>query len=272
VDTNLFLLLRWIFSTLAKNLSSFWRCCRGLLNHLNFVISLLFMIFFIYIFVYILKKKIENFFMIYALHFYFFVLCYWKASLCFVATWGSRSLVDSKEINILCYEKWMISLHIKDLEARLSMNCDFCGGYHSSYYCEEQFIDKEEEQEVVNINYNSQLQIILDELLMSNRDWFEKFDVQFDDLVEKAYESQKKLIQMETDCHDIMVEENPQVKSVGFFSWSFNQWGIKKPLMCKAVHILLYGRRAQVKRFSIWSMGASAYLYEVHGIPTKQEE
>ena len=56
------------------------------------------------------------------------------------------------------------------MEARLSMNCDFCGGYHSSYYCEEQFIDKEEEQEVVNINYNSQLQIILDELLMSNRD------------------------------------------------------------------------------------------------------
>jgi len=41
------------FSTLPKSLSSFWRCCRGLLNYFNEAISLLFRIF-----VYILLKKI----------------------------------------------------------------------------------------------------------------------------------------------------------------------------------------------------------------------
>ena len=111
----------------------------------------------------------------------------------------------------------MISLCIKDLETRLSMSCEFCGGYHGGYSCEEQFIEKEEEQEVVNIDYNSQLQTILDEFLISNQVSFEKFDIQCDDLVERAYESQKKLVQMETDCHDIVVEENPQVKSLGLF-------------------------------------------------------
>jgi len=83
--------------------------------------------------------------MIYALYIYFFVLCYWKDSLSFVAMWNSRPMIDSEEINILSYEKLMISLHIKDLETRLSMSCEFCGGYHSGYYCEEQFIVKEKE-------------------------------------------------------------------------------------------------------------------------------
>jgi len=36
--------------------------------------------------------------------------------------WGSQSLVNFEEIDILRYEKWMISLHIKDLAARLSMS------------------------------------------------------------------------------------------------------------------------------------------------------
>jgi len=31
--------------------------------------------------------------------------------------WDSRSLIDSEEISILRYEKWMISLDIKDLKA-----------------------------------------------------------------------------------------------------------------------------------------------------------
>ena len=62
--------------------------------------------------------------------------------------WDRRSLVDSEEIEILRYEKYMISLHIKDLETRLSMCCDFCGGYHGSLFCEEQYIVKEKEQDV----------------------------------------------------------------------------------------------------------------------------
>jgi len=58
-------------------------------------------------------------------------------SLCFtterfmslVEIWNRRPLIDYEEINIIRYEKWTISLQIKDLEARLSMSCDFCGGY-----------------------------------------------------------------------------------------------------------------------------------------------
>ena len=52
---------------------------------------------------------------------------------------------------------------------------------------------------------------------MSNQVSFEKFEVQCSDLVDKRYESQKKLVQMETNCHDIVVEENPQLKSIGLF-------------------------------------------------------
>ena len=117
--------------------------------------------------------------MIYALHFYYFVLCYRKVSLSFVAMWCSRLLVHYEEINILSYEKLMISLYIKDLETRLSMCCKFCGGYHGGLFCEEQFIVKEIEQEVVNIDYHSQLQNILDDFLMSNQVPFEnlKFSV-----------------------------------------------------------------------------------------------
>jgi len=63
--------------------------------------------------------------------------------------------------------------------------------------------------------------------LMSNQVSFEKFEVQCSDLVEKAYESQKKLVQMETNCHDIVVEENPQVKSIGLFL-KFQPTGVKE--------------------------------------------
>jgi len=89
----------------------------------------------------------------------------------------SRPMNDSEDINILRYKKWMISLHIKNLETRLSMSCDFCGGYHNSYYCEEQFIEKIEEHELVNVNYNSQLQTILDKFSSVSRVTFEKFEV-----------------------------------------------------------------------------------------------
>ena len=107
------------------------------------------------------------------------------------------------------------------------MCCDFCGGYHCRTFCEEQYIVKEKEQDVVNIDYNTQLKNILDDFLMSNQVSFEKFEVQCSDLVEKAYESQKKLVQMETNCHDIVVEENPQVKSIGLFL-KFQPTGVKE--------------------------------------------
>ena len=119
--------------------------------------------------------------------------------------------------NILCYEKLMVSLHIKDLETRLSITCEFCGGYHGGLFCEEQYIVKEKEQEVVNIDYNSQLQNILDNFLMSNQVSFEKFEVQCGNLVEKAYESHQKLVEMESECQATVVDDNAQVINVGFY-------------------------------------------------------
>jgi len=52
---------------------------------------------------------------------------------------------------------------------------------------------------------------------MSNQVSFEKFDVQCGDLVEKAHESQRKLVQMETEWHEVVLEENPKMRSVDIF-------------------------------------------------------
>ena len=82
---------------------------------------------------------------------------------------------------------------------------------------------------MVNIDYNSQLQTILDEFLRSNRVSFEKFEVQCGNLVEKVNECEKKLVEMETKCRDIMVEENPQVRSVGIFKKS-QPMGLKETI------------------------------------------
>jgi len=70
---------------------------------------------------------------------------------------------------------------------------------------------------VINIDYNTQLQNILDDFLVSNQVSFEKFDVQCGNLVEKAHKSQRKLVKMETECHEVVVEENPKVRSVDIF-------------------------------------------------------
>nr|ABO80925.1 hypothetical protein MtrDRAFT_AC144563g44v2 [Medicago truncatula] len=88
-----------------------------------------------------------------------------------------------------------------------------CGRYEANQPCS----NCEEKKEVINIDYNTQLQNILDDFLVSNQVSFEKFDVQCGDLVEKAHESQKKLVQMETECHEVVVEENPKVRSVDIF-------------------------------------------------------
>jgi len=70
---------------------------------------------------------------------------------------------------------------------------------------------------VINIDYNTQFQNILDDFLVSNQVSFEKFDVQCGDLVEKAHESQRKLVQIKNECHKVVGEENPKVRSVDIF-------------------------------------------------------
>lgn len=128
-------------------------------------------------------------------------------------------LYDTEEIAKLQYEKYMLSFKIKILDNKISS----CGHYEAN----QPGSDGEGKKEVINIDYNTQLQNILDDFLGSNQVLFEKFDVQCGDLVEKAHESQRKLVQMEIECHKVVVEENPKVRSVDIFPKS-EQTGVKK--------------------------------------------
>ena len=118
-------------------------------------------------------------------------------------------LYDTEEIAKLQYEKYMLSFKIKILDNKISS----CGHYEAN----QPGSDGEGKKEVINIDYNTQLQNILDDFLVSNQVLFEKFDVQCGDLVEKAHESQRKLVQMEIECHKVEVEEKPKVRSVDIF-------------------------------------------------------
>ena len=118
-------------------------------------------------------------------------------------------LYDTEEIAKLQYEKYMLSFKIKILDNKISS----CGHYEAN----QPGSDGEGKKEVINIDYNTQLQNILDDFLVSNQVSFEKFDVQCGDLVAKAHESQRKLVQMETKCHKVVVEENPKVRSADIF-------------------------------------------------------
>ncbi|AES75365.2 hypothetical protein MTR_6g042710 [Medicago truncatula] len=100
--------------------------------------------------------------------------------------------------------------HCDDKISRLNTRCDL-------YEANQTDSDCEGKKEVINIDYNTQLQIILDNFLMSNQVSIEKFEVQCGNLVEKAYESQEKLVEMETECKAIVVDDNPHVISVGLY-------------------------------------------------------
>ena len=128
-------------------------------------------------------------------------------------------LYDTEEIAKLQYEKYMLSFKIKILDNKISS----CGHYEAN----QPGSDGEGKKEVINIDYNTQLQNILDDFLVSNQVSFEKFDVQCGDLVEKAHESQRKLVQMEIECHKVVVEENPKVRSADIFPKS-EQTGVKE--------------------------------------------
>jgi hypothetical protein len=118
-------------------------------------------------------------------------------------------LYDTEEIAKLQYEKYMLSFKIKILDNKIS-SCD----HHEA---NQPGSDGEGKKEMINIDYNTQLQNILDDFLVSNQVSFEKFDVQCGDLVEKAHESQRKLVQMKSECHKVEVEEKPKVRSVDIF-------------------------------------------------------
>ncbi|AES99735.1 hypothetical protein MTR_5g084150 [Medicago truncatula] len=56
-----------------------------------------------------------------------------------------------------------------------------------------------------------------DEFLRLNRVSFDKTEVQCGGFVEKVNEHEKKFVEIKTECHAIVVEENPQVRSVGLY-------------------------------------------------------
>jgi len=82
-------------------------------------------------------------------------------------------LHDTKEICTLQYEKYMLSLKIKCVDSQISILNERCG-------CDEAKqpgSNGEGKKQVINIDYNTQLQNILDDFLVSNQVSFEKFDL-----------------------------------------------------------------------------------------------
>jgi len=125
----------------------------------------------------------------------------------------------------LQYEKYLLSWKIRNCDdeiSRLNTRYDFFEANQPGSVCEGK-------KEMVNIDYNSQLQNILDDFLMSNQVSFEKFDVQCGNLVEKANECEKKLVKIEMKRHALLVqaehlknksrniEEKPRVRSVDLY-------------------------------------------------------
>jgi len=105
-------------------------------------------------------------------------------------------LYDIEEIVTLQYEKYLLSWKIKNCDdeiSRLNTRCDL-------YEENQPGGDREGKKEAINIDYNTQLQNILNDFLMSNQVSFEKYEVQCGNLVEKAYEFQQKLVEMKTKC------------------------------------------------------------------------
>jgi len=122
-------------------------------------------------------------------------------------------LYDTEEIVTLEYEKYLLSWKIKQWDNqiwRLNARCDLYEANHQGTDCEGL-------KKFINIDYNTQLQNILDDFWRLNQVSFEKFEVQCGDLVEKAYESQQNLVEMETECQATVVDDSPQVMSVGLY-------------------------------------------------------
>jgi len=135
-----------------------------------------------------------------------------KVYLSFVAMIDMISLGDTEEVIALLYEKYLLSRKIKHWDGKISRSkviSDFYGADHQRRNWEGQ-------KDLINIDYNTELQNILDEFLRSNQVSFEKFEVQCGDLVGKANECEKQLVEMETECH-VAVEENQQVRSVSLY-------------------------------------------------------
>jgi len=114
----------------------------------------------------------------------------------------SFRLYNTKEIGSLQYVKYMLSLRIKCLDSkilRLNERCDLYKANHQSSDCEGK-------KGAINIDYNTQLQNILYDFLMSSQVPLEKFDVECGNLVEIADECEKKSVEIEMKRHAFLVQ------------------------------------------------------------------
>ena len=122
-----------------------------------------------------------------------------------------------------------------------------------------------------SIDYYSPFEIILDEFLRSNPASFDKFQVRCGNLDEILSECEKKLVELETKCHTVVVNEKPQVRGVDLYLKSKAQ-----PMRLKDIIQFLKDTYSspwwESSNSKSLTMGASASLYEVHGVPTKQAE
>ncbi|MCH95755.1 hypothetical protein A2U01_0016737 [Trifolium medium] len=126
--------------------------------------------------------------------------------------WDRDILIDNEEINILRYQLLRSRLEERYREIdinRLKERCVYCDQNHDCEYNEKP-CSKDEEPQVIMINYNSQLENILDELWRSNQVPCERFEVQCGNLMAKANECEKKLVEIE---HDAIVVEEEKLKN-----------------------------------------------------------
>jgi hypothetical protein len=122
--------------------------------------------------------------------------------------WYKNILIDNEEIDILRYQILRSRLEERYREIdikRLKERCVYCDQNHG---CEdnEKPCSKHEEPQVIMINYNSQLESILDEFWRSNKLPCGRFEVQCGNLMEKANLCEK-LVEMEMEHHAIGVKE-----------------------------------------------------------------
>jgi len=99
--------------------------------------------------------------------------------------------------------------------------------------------------------WSSPLEIILDEFLRSNQASFDKFQVRCGNLDEEISECEKKLVELETECHAMVVDEKSRLRSIQLYLKNETQlMGWNKPFNCKWIHILLYsgGGRVQTSK------------------------
>jgi hypothetical protein len=112
------------------------------------------------------------------------------------------------------YERYMLSLKINVLDSLTLMIQERC----SLYEAKQPVSPGEGEKEEIDNDCN--LKNSVNDFLISNQALFEKYDVQCGDRVEKAHECQRKLVKMEKEYHNLVVEEKSRVMSIDNFTTS----------------------------------------------------